>query len=136
MAIHNIKFDGHQQKLIFDYSYTKQVPFIDKRYDFELGREIEFRNYKAEKAKGTYEIAYSVASELNLIEVEALQKVCEAEKCKHHPCKNGGYDFCDYPHCDQYEQGEAEVCQCTIPNTTMETPHRCIKCNKPIDWQT
>lgn len=79
MAIHNIKFDGHQRKLIVDYSYTKQVPFTDKRYDFELGREIEFRNHKAEKAKGTYEIAYSVASELNLIEVEALQKVCEGE---------------------------------------------------------
>lgn len=79
MAIYNIKFDGHQRKLIVDYSYTKQVPFVDKRYDFELGREIEFRNHKAEKAKGTYEIAYSVASELNLIEVEALQKVCEGE---------------------------------------------------------
>lgn len=79
MAIHNIKFDGHQRKLIVDYSYTKQVPFIDKRYDFELGREIEFRNHKAEKAKGTYEIAYSVAEELNLIDVEALQKVCEGE---------------------------------------------------------
>jgi len=79
MAIYNIKFDGHQRKLIVDYSYTKQVPFTDKRYDFELGREIEFRNHKPEKAKGTYEIAYSIAEELNLIDIEALQKVCEGE---------------------------------------------------------
>lgn len=32
------------------------------------------------------------------------------------------------------EQSGESICTCSIPNTTMETPHRCIKCNKPIKW--
>lgn len=34
------------------------------------------------------------------------------------------------------ECSEVEVCQCAIPNTTMENVNWCIKCNKPINWQT
>ena len=33
-------------------------------------------------------------------------------------------------------QGEQLVCDCPIPNTTMELPHRCVKCNKPIKWDS
>jgi len=25
-------------------------------------------------------------------------------------------------------------CDCSIPITTMELKHRCVKCNKPIKW--
>jgi len=32
------------------------------------------------------------------------------------------------------EHKEREVCHCQIPNTTMELPHRCVKCNKPVKW--
>lgn len=31
-------------------------------------------------------------------------------------------------------RSEQLVCYCPIPSTTMELPHRCIKCNKPIKW--
>ena len=32
-------------------------------------------------------------------------------------------------------RSEQLVCDCPIPNTTMELPHRCVKCNKPIKWE-
>ena len=31
-------------------------------------------------------------------------------------------------------RSEQLICDCPIPNATMELPHRCIKCNKPIKW--
>lgn len=35
---------------------------------------------------------------------------------------------------DVVGQSEQLVCDCPIPNTTMELPHRCVKCNKPVKW--